>query len=71
MTVFLGKLLKRYIFNSKMGNFVYLDLYFSRILFTYRQYGTKTFVLLSWKPSKKKYHSKFLKNVFFASPLMT
>lgn len=54
MTVFLGKLLKRYIFNSKVAHFVYLDPYFSRILFTNRQYGTKTFVLLSWKPSKKK-----------------
>lgn len=61
MTVFLGKLLKRYIFNSKMANFVYLDLYFSRILFTYRQVGTKTFVLLSWKPSKKNITQKFLK----------
>lgn len=71
MTVFLGKLLKRYIFNSKVAHFVYLDPYFSRILFTNRQYGTKTFVLLSWKPSKKKYHSKFVKNLLFASPLMT
>lgn len=56
---------------SKVAHFVYLDPYFSRILFTYRQYGTKTFVLLSWKPSKKNYHSKFVKNVLFASPLMT
>lgn len=61
MTVFLGKLLKRYIFNSKVAHFVYLDPYFSRILFTNRQYGTKTFVLLSWKPSKKNITQNLLK----------
>lgn len=61
MTVFLGKLLKMYIFNSKVAHFVYLDPYFSRILFTNRQYGTKHLFCCHGNQAKKNITQSLLK----------